>query len=163
MAARVDYVQSVDLASISQGARLVALALHDGFMVSIAESWCDGKRVWKLWHDARKGIDHLKSDGDLPEPFAAIHAKCLEDIRNYVPPPPRKDLPAALPAEAAIAARLGATIQPWGAVSQRVDFHFSIPIKLGESIVGFRHDHHSDAITFCELKPGEKLRLPSVA
>jgi len=62
-----------------------------------------------------------------------------------------------------MAAKEDATIQPWGVVPRPVDFHFDIPINLAASIVGFRHDHHSDAIMFYELKPEEKLRLLPVA
>lgn len=152
MADRVDYVESLDLALISRGARLIALASDDGFMASVVECWCDGKQIWKVLHDGQKGIQHLKHDGDLPEAFAAIHAKCVEDIRSYVPKPPPKNLPSVPPAEAALFAKMGLTIQPFGAATQRVDFHFDIPIKLGASIVGFRHDRRSDDITFHELK-----------
>lgn len=44
-------------------------------MTSSAEQWCDGAKVWGVYHQSDEGIYHLATEGDLPASFESIRAK----------------------------------------------------------------------------------------
>jgi hypothetical protein len=58
-------VQDDALSKLSQGTRLVACAISETVMVSEAQFWANGVRVWRVQHDCQKGdINHLLVEGE---------------------------------------------------------------------------------------------------
>jgi hypothetical protein len=72
--------------------------------------WSDGKRKWWLSHEGENGPKGLSTDGELPESFPAIR-KAMEQ------------------------SQLAA-----GGDAADVDYIFEIPLKVAQSLVGFKHD-----------------------
>jgi hypothetical protein len=52
--------------------RGVSCYLESHVMISAAAGWENGRRVWSVLHESEKDIDHLETEGELPEPFAVI-------------------------------------------------------------------------------------------
>jgi hypothetical protein len=69
------WVAPESLAAVSSGAELVACVVEEHVMVSRAEGWRGGERVWRVLHDAQQAPDHLLAEGDLPTPHARIEAE----------------------------------------------------------------------------------------
>jgi hypothetical protein len=103
--------------------------------VSTAQ-WRAGEQVWSVQHRGGDyGVDDLVIEGTPPEPFEEIRARCF-------------------------AAQQAAKHDKIG-----VDYVFDIPVELGRSIVGFRHDQadaHTDG-NFRELHIGPDSRLTRAA
>ena len=103
--------------------------------VSTAQ-WRAGEQVWSVQHRGGDyGVDDLVIEGTPPEPFEEIRARCFAAQQAA-----RHDKIA-------------------------VDYVFDIPVELGRSIVGFRHDQadaHTDA-NFRELHIGPDSRLTRAA
>lgn len=152
IANRVDYLETLDLASLSAEGHIVTLALHDGIMVSVAESWINRQRDWRVLLDGQKHIEHLDVSGGLPEHFAAAKSKCEGAIRSQVPAPSGANVPTMPPSERAIFERMGLKVTPVGVAPQKVDFHFEVPIDLTHSIVGFRQDQPPRGLNYYELR-----------
>jgi hypothetical protein len=58
-------MQDQALARLSQGTRLVACQMSETVMVSEAQFWANGARVWRVSHDCQTGdINHLQIEGD---------------------------------------------------------------------------------------------------
>ncbi len=85
-------------------------------MASSVEMWSGGKRKWWISHEGVDGPKGLDTDGLLPECFPAI----------------RKKMEEAQAAE--------------GGDSADVDFIFEIPLKVAQTIVGFKHDEECDLL-----------------
>jgi hypothetical protein len=79
-------------------------------MASSSELWSGGKRKWWLSHEGEKGPKGLSVEGVLPEAFPAI----------------RKEMEELQLAE--------------GGDDAEVDYIFEIPLKVAQSLVGFKHD-----------------------
>lgn len=103
-------LEPAKLRAWSAGARLVAAAVHEGTMNSLAVEWRDGKQVWSVSHDGTEGGDRLDVEGQLPEVFEELKAE-------------------------AMAAQAESEKEGGG-----VDFAFDIPLDLAAEITGFRHD-----------------------
>ena len=84
-------------------------------MYSSCEYWKDGRRQWRVVHDAQKGIDHLAPAGELPEDFTLVREQ-HETLQE---------------AE--------------GGKDAEVDYFFEIPLVLARSRVSFKHDEASEA------------------
>lgn len=98
------------LAGLSTLGEVVACYVEEHVMISSAELWRDGQRVWTVNHDAQTGMDHLSAEGNLPPQFAEIRAS----------------LQAAQKAD--------------GGNKSEVDHIFEIPVELAFSITGYRYD-----------------------
>jgi hypothetical protein len=79
-------------------------------MASSAELWSGGRRTWWISHEGEDGPKGLETDGALPASFSAI----------------RSELEEAQRAE--------------GGDDAEVDYLFDIPLRVAQSIVGFKHD-----------------------
>jgi hypothetical protein len=104
------FVRPESLASISANGEVVGCSVEEHVMWCTAELWRDGAEIWRVEHDARKGIDHLSSSGLLPEEFAAIETNFTEEQRKA------------------------------GGMNAGVDYFFEIPLQTAKSIVVFKHD-----------------------
>jgi hypothetical protein len=104
-------LEPAKLAKWSAGARVVAVAIHEGSMNSLATEWRDGKQVWSVSHDGSEGGEQLDVEGQLPEVFAELQHEAT-----------------AAQAEAG------------GEEGEGVNFVFDIPLDLAAEITGFRHD-----------------------
>ena len=67
------------LAALSAGAEVLVLSVNETFMASEVAGWSGGARVWSVSHDAQRGIEHLQTDGEIPEPFPAIRSRLLAE------------------------------------------------------------------------------------
>jgi hypothetical protein len=83
-------------------------------MASSSELWSGGKRKWWLSHEGENGPKGLSVAGEVPSTFAAIR-KEMEDLKL---------------AE--------------GGDNANVDYIFEIPLKVAQSLVGFKHDEVCD-------------------
>jgi hypothetical protein len=79
-------------------------------MVSVATGWKDSQRVWSVTHDAQRDMEHLQAEGALPAAFASIRD------------------------------RLCSEQQTAGGRKADVDFIFDVPVKLAQTLTGYRHD-----------------------
>ena len=104
-------LEPAKLAKWSEGARVVAVAIHEGSMNSLATEWRDGKQVWSVSHDGSEGGEQLDVEGQLPDVFAELQHE-------------------ATAAQAEAGAEDG----------EGVNFVFDIPLDLAAEITGFRHD-----------------------
>jgi hypothetical protein len=66
------------LAAISSGAEVITCAVEEHAMVSIAEGWRDGIKVWSVSHDSERGLTDLDTTGALPIAFSSIRDELLE-------------------------------------------------------------------------------------
>jgi len=79
-------------------------------MASSAELWTGGRRKWWLSHEGEDGPKGLAIDGDLPDAFPAIRSE-MEKLQLEN-----------------------------GGDNADVDDLCEIPLKLAQSLVGFKHD-----------------------
>ena len=79
-------------------------------MFSSSELWLNGVRQWRVEHDAQKSIEHLATDGSMPEDFPAAS-------RQFAEQQAAEDRNKA-----------------------EVDWYFEIPLVLARNRVGFKHD-----------------------
>lgn len=84
--------------------------VEEHVMASSSELWNQGKRKWKISHKGENGPKGLEAFGELPECFKGIKA----------------EMEQAQLAE--------------GGDAADVDYIFEIPLKVAQSIVGFKHD-----------------------
>ena len=98
------------LARLSEGCELVAAGAEEHVMVSFAEAWRDGERTWFVTHDSEQGIEHLDTDGSLPEGFEAIRSQGLDEQ------------------------------QAAGGEDADVDHLFDVPLETAKGITGFAYD-----------------------
>ena len=99
-----------DLAALSLGNEVLLCLVEEHVMASSSELWSQGMRKWSLSHEGENGPRGLSVTGDVPESLAAIR-KEMEDIQH---------------AE--------------GGDDAGVDYIFEIPLKVAQSLVGFKHD-----------------------
>jgi len=104
------FLQSDDLRSISLDQDVLLCLVEEHVMASSSEMWSNGKRKWRLSHEGEHGPKGLSTDGEPPESFSAV----------------RKDMEKA---------QLAA-----GGEEAGVDYIFDIPLKVAQSLVGFKHD-----------------------
>lgn len=72
---QVGLLEPAKLAQWSAGGRLVAVALDEGSMNSIAMEWKDGRQVWSAAHDGSEGGDRLDVEGQLPAIFEELQSE----------------------------------------------------------------------------------------
>jgi hypothetical protein len=110
LSSEMGLLEPAKLAKWSVGGRVVAVAVHEGSMNSLATEWRDGRQVWSVSHDGSEGGDQLDVEGELPDVF--------EELKQE-----------------AVAAQAESEADGGG-----VNFVFDIPLDLAADITGFRHD-----------------------
>jgi hypothetical protein len=98
------------LSTVSAGCRVIACQVEEHVMYSNAACYENGRKVWRVEHDAQQSIYHLAADGELPEGFHALY-----DIL-------RREQDAE------------------GGEKADVDFIHDVPVTLAQNITRFRHD-----------------------
>lgn len=63
---------------LSARARVIAVAMGEGFMVSAAREWAGGRELWFVERDGNNGADTLETSGSLPQEFIAIRERQTE-------------------------------------------------------------------------------------
>jgi len=111
------FLRPEDLAKLSRDHDVLMCLIEEHVMASSSELWSSGKRKWWISHEGEDGPKGLSTDGTLPECFALI----------------RSELEEAQRAE--------------GGTSADVDYIFDIPLKVAQSIVGFKHDEDCPHLT----------------
>jgi len=109
-----DLLAESNLKGVSVGCEVVTCDVDEQVMASGASSWKDGQKLWAVSHDARRGRADLKTEGILPPLFEVISTKLKSKQQQQAPD---KD-------------------------GHGVDYIFDIPVQLGETLTGFRHDRH---------------------
>ena len=104
------FLRHEDLAAISNEQEVLMCQVEEHVMASSAEAWSGGKRKWWIGHLGEDGPKGLSVEGDAPE--------CLAPIR--------REMEAAQRAEDEDAAE--------------VDHLFEIPLRVAQTLVGFKHD-----------------------
>ena len=79
-------------------------------MASSSELWRGGQRTWWISHEGEDGPQGLATEGDLPDCFASIRRE-MEDAQRAA-----------------------------GGNAAGVDYIFEIPLKVAQTLVGFKHD-----------------------
>ena len=95
------------LSAASKGCSILGCQVEEHIMASAAFYYRDGKRLWNVVHESDSGVDHLDTEGDIPDPFNEIRKAAVENQR-------KEDLRERDPNEI-----LG------------VDYIFDIPVRLG--------------------------------
>ncbi len=103
-------LRSENLRAISLQFDLLLCLVEEHVMASSSEFWVNGSRKWYLSHEGENGPKGLVSEGALPETFSEIRHEMEE-----------------------------AQIEEGGDAAE-VDYIFEIPLKVAQSLVGFKHD-----------------------
>ncbi len=104
-------------AAAQPGSRLIACSIEEQVMYSSAEEWRGGRQVWRIEHEAQRGLMDLNVVGDLP--------RAAGNIRKAF---------AKLQSEA-------------GGETAKVDHYFKIPLHIAKDIVGFKHDEDLERLS----------------
>jgi len=104
------FLRPEDLGDLSKEQDVLLCLVEEHVMASSSELWSAGKRKWRISHEGEDGPKGLAADGDLPECFPSI----------------RRELEEAQRAD--------------GGDAADVDHIFDIPLKVAQSLVGFKHD-----------------------
>jgi len=103
-------------AAFSAGQELLLCHVEEHVMASSAELWSGGRRRWWVSHEGEDGPRGLDTEGELPECFASI----------------RDEMEKAQRAE--------------GGDDADVDYMFEIPLKVAQTLVGFKHDENYESV-----------------
>ncbi|WP_340646187.1 hypothetical protein [Phenylobacterium sp.] len=71
----IDDFKAAELATLSQGARLISAYCSETVMFSGASGWKDGVCTWAIDHNPERGLSDLNIEGDPPPQLAAILAE----------------------------------------------------------------------------------------
>lgn len=104
------------VASFSAGQEVLLCQIEEHVMASSSELWLEGRRKWWVSHKGENGPKGLDSEGELPKCFASI----------------RDEMENAQRAE--------------GGDDADVDLIFEIPLKIAQSLVGFKHDENYELV-----------------
>jgi hypothetical protein len=108
------FVRERSLQRVSVAADVVATSVEEHVMFSCAESWKNGKLIWRVTHESGSSRRHLEEHGSLPGQYL--------DIKE----------------------RLLAAQQREDEGAHEVDYVFDVPLELSEAIVGFKHERILD-------------------
>jgi hypothetical protein len=124
------FLKSEQLRAVSKDQDVIVCLVEEHVMASSAEFWSGGTRTWWISHEGEHGPKGLSTDGHLPEILSSI----------------RSEMEAAQRAD--------------GGDDAGVDHIFEIPLRVAQSIVGFKHDEacpHATAERFVVLpRPAPK-------
>lgn len=98
------------LARLSQDTEIVMALVEEHVMASSAEYWAQGARRWRISHEGVNGPVGLETEGQPPPGFPEIRASLEQEQEEA------------------------------GGQDADVDHLFDIPLKVAESITGFKHD-----------------------
>jgi len=101
------------LSSMSAGAMVIAASIEEHVMFCSATCWSEGKELWRVRHEAEKGITDLQVSGTPPPELEDIRQRAF--IRQMVE----------------------------GEEGAGVDYIFDVPLHLAQSVVGFKHDEET--------------------
>lgn len=104
------FLRLEDLGVISKEHEVLMCLVEEHVMASSAELWRGGKRQWRISHEGEDGPRGLAAEGDLPECFASIRREMEEAQRAA------------------------------GGDAAGVDHIFEIPLRVAQTLVGFKHD-----------------------
>jgi hypothetical protein len=110
------FLQPKELARISAGYDVIKCLVEEHVMASSSERWSGGQRQWWISHEGENGPKGLDVDGQPPEGFPAIRAE-MEQSQ-----------------------------QAAGGSDAGVDYIFEIPLKVAQSLVGFKHDENYEKL-----------------
>lgn len=98
------------LAKLAMKSEIILVLVEEHVMASSAELWSQGVRQWRISHERENGPVGLAVEGRLPSTFPAIRATQEKEQEEA------------------------------GGKDADVDFIFDIPLKVAESVTGFKHD-----------------------
>ena len=104
------FLRPEDLGELSKEQDILLCLVEEHVMASSSEFWSAGNRMWWISHEGENGPKGLATDGDLPA--------CFPSIRRELEEAQRVD----------------------GGDDADVDHIFEIPLKVAQSLVGFKHD-----------------------
>ena len=104
------FLRPEDLGELSKEQDVLMCLVEEHAMASSSEFWSGGNRMWWISHEGENGPKGLATDGDLPA--------CFPSIRRELEEAQRVD----------------------GGDDADVDHIFEIPLKVAQSLVGFKHD-----------------------
>src|SRR5689334_3785067 len=113
------------LDQVSKAQEVLVCLVEEHVMASSAELWTEGKCKWFISHEGEDGPIGLTTEGDLPDCFEAV----------------KSDMEGA---------QLAA-----GGDDADVDYIFEIPLRVAQTIVGFKHDDNHPQLQFEVLKRSE--------
>jgi hypothetical protein len=106
------FLKRQDLSKLSANRDILLSLVEEHVMASSSELWANGKQQWWLSHEGENGPKGLAVEGTAPEVLAGLQ-KEMEDLQL---------------AE--------------GGEDAGVDYIFEIPLRVAQSIVGFKHDEN---------------------
>lgn len=115
--------------AFSGGHEVAVCQIEEHVMASSAELWVSGNRKWWVSHEGENGPKGLDTEGQLPQCFASIREE-MEDVQR---------------AE--------------GDDDADVDYIFEIPLKVSQTVVGFKHDENYESVvegSFMVLSGGKR-------
>ena len=104
------FIRPKDLGVISNDQEVLMCLVEEHVMASSSELWLGGKRKWWISHEGGDGPTGLATEGDLPDCFASVRRE-MEDAQRAA-----------------------------GGDAAGVDYIFEIPLKVAQTLVGFKHD-----------------------
>jgi len=104
------FLRPEDLRVISNDQEVLMCLVEEHVMASSSELWRGGKRQWWISHEGEDGPKGLAAEGDLPDCFASIRRE-MEDAQRAA-----------------------------GGDAAGVDYIFEIPLRVAQTLVGFKHD-----------------------
>jgi hypothetical protein len=111
------FLRPDDLGVISQHQDVLLCLVEEHVMASSAELWSGGRRKWWISHQGENGPQGLATEGDLPACLASIRSE-MEQAQSSA-----------------------------GGAEADVDYIFEIPLKVAQSLVGFKHDEECPHLT----------------
>ena len=106
-----------NLGDISRERDVLLCLIEEHVMASSSEFWSNGNRKWLISHQGENGPKGLDATGELPE--------CFPEIKGEME-------------EAQLAE---------GGDDADVDYIYEIPLKVAQSLVGFKHDEDCQHIS----------------
>ena len=103
-------VMDAMLSSLSDDSMVIAASIEEHVMFCFATCWSEGQEIWRVKHEAEKGVTDLQVSGEPPPELEDIRQRAF--IRQMVE----------------------------GRDSADVDYIFDVPLHLAKSLVGFKHD-----------------------
>lgn len=111
------FLRPEELGVISNGQEVLMCLVEEHVMASSSELWSGGKRKWWISHQGENGPKGLSTEGQLPDCFSPIRSAMEEAQRAE------------------------------GGDDAAVDYIFEIPLKVAQSLVGFKHDEDCPHMT----------------
>jgi hypothetical protein len=73
------YVRDSVLEGLSKGCEVITCAVEEHVMCSEAARWGEGVKTWSVIHEAEKGGRDLRTEGEMPPPFALIRDRLISE------------------------------------------------------------------------------------